>query len=125
MWSDPFGLDGKLKVFWSGGEKAKQAAEEYAKSIDAEILEMTPQGKALEQWTNGMDWDTQAKPLWEKTSQTFAGSAPSKQKHALVFIDSSRYRGSDSVWEKFEKPILEKKGITTEVIDINKKAKCG
>jgi hypothetical protein len=28
------------------------------------------------------------------------------------------------MWEKFEKPILEKKGITTEVVDINKNIKC-
>jgi RHS repeat-associated protein len=123
-WIDSSGLDGKSKVFWSGGKRAREAAEAYAKSVDGEILEMTAQGKALEKWTDEMDWETQAKPLWEKTSQDFAGSAPNKQKHALVFIDSSKYRGVDSVWEKFEKPILAKKGITTEVIDVNKKVKC-
>jgi uncharacterized protein RhaS with RHS repeats len=122
-WIDAFGLDGKPKVFWSGGDNAKNAAEQYAKSINGEILEMTPQGKALEKWTNSMDWETQAKPLWNKTSQHFAGSAPSSQTSAKVFIDSSRYRGAESVWEQFEKPILEKKGITTEVVEVNKNTK--
>jgi hypothetical protein len=84
-WLDPFGLDGKLKVFWSGGTKAKEAAEEYAKSIDGEILEMTAQGKVLEKWTDGMDWETQAKPLWEKTSQNFAGSCSEYTKTCCSF----------------------------------------
>jgi hypothetical protein len=122
-WIDTFGLNGKPKVFWSGGNNAKEAAEKYAKNIGGEILEMTPQGKALEQWTNSMDWETQAKPLWNKTSQHFAGSAPSTQTKAKVFIDPSRYRGAESVWEQFEKPILKKKGIEIEEVNINTKAK--
>jgi len=70
-----------------------------------------------------MDWKTQAEPLWKKTSQDFAGSVPKSQKHAIVFIDSERYRGAESVWELSEQPILKKKGITTEVIDVNVKTK--
>jgi uncharacterized protein RhaS with RHS repeats len=122
-WVDVLGLDGKTKVFWSGGEEAKKAAEKYAKSVDGEILEMTPQGKALEKWTNSMDWETEAKPLWNQTSQHFAGSIPSTQTSAKVFIDPSRYRGSESVWEQFEKPILKKKGVAIEEVDIKKKTK--
>ena len=52
---DPWGLDKKIKVFWSGGRLAQQAAQEYAESIGGTILEMTPQGKALEAWTKDMD----------------------------------------------------------------------
>ncbi|QCW99879.1 hypothetical protein FGM00_07115 [Aggregatimonas sangjinii] len=121
-WVDPSGLNGLPKVFWSGGAKAKEAAEAFAKNSGGEVLEMTPQGKALEKWTKDMDW-ADAKPLWNKTSQAFAGSAPKSQKVAYAFIDSSKYRGADSVWEEFEKPILEKKGIRTKTIDINKKPK--
>jgi len=115
---DALGL--KDKVFWSGGDKAREAAEAYAKSIGGEILEMTPTGQALEGFTKGMDWHTEAKPLWEKTSQAFAGAAPSSQRKAVVFIDPAKYRGLDSVWEKFEKPILKEKGIFTEMRDITK-----
>ncbi len=119
-WTDAFGLSGKIKVFWSGGNRAKKAAQDYAESIGGEILEMTPQGIALQEWTDSMDWETQAKPLWNKSSQHFAGSAPINQTHAKAFIDYSRYRGPKSVWEEFEKPILQDKGIKTEEVDINK-----
>lgn len=55
-WVAPFGLDEKMKFFWSGGRLAQQAAQEYAESIGGTILEMIPQGKALEAWTKDMDW---------------------------------------------------------------------
>jgi RHS repeat-associated protein len=48
-WLDPFGLSGRPKVFWSGGPKAQAAAREYAEEIGGEILEMTPQGQAMEE----------------------------------------------------------------------------
>lgn len=107
-----------MKVFWSGGRLAQQAAQEYAESIGGTILEMTPQGKALEAWTKDMDWVV-PEPLWKKNSADFAASTPKSQTHAIAFIDSSRYRGADSVWEKIEKTILDKKGLTTEIRDIN------
>lgn len=80
---------------------------------------MTPTGRALEAFTDSMDW-ADVKPLWNKTSQAFAGSAPSTQRKAIAFIDSRFYRGAASVWEEFEKPILEKKAIFTEVRDVGK-----
>lgn len=55
----------------------------------------------------------------EKNSADFAASTPKSQTHAIAFIDSSRYRGADSVWEKIEKTNLDKKGLTTEIRDIN------
>jgi hypothetical protein len=80
---------------------------------------MTPTGKAMETYTAPLDWESEARPLWNKSSQAFAGSAPSSQKKAIVFIDYGKYRGSESVWEEFEKPILQKKGIFTEERDIS------
>ena len=82
----------------------------------------------IPKYTHGVpgsfDWKSY-RNKWKKTSANFAGSAPKSQKKAFVFIDSSRYRGADSIFEKIEKPILEKKGIKTEMIDVNKpKLKC-
>ena len=70
--------------------------------------EMTPHGQALEEWTKNLDWETEAKPLWQKTSKDFAGSTVGE---AHVFIYEPKYRGANSVWEQDELPILKKKGI--------------
>ena len=115
---DPWGLDKKIKVFWSGGRLTQQTAQEYAESIGGTILEMTLQGKALEAWTKDMD-RVDAESLWKKTSADFATSTPKSRTHTIAFIDSSRYRRADSVWKKIEKLILDKKGLTTEIRDIN------
>jgi len=40
-----------------------------------------------------MDW-ADAKPLWNKTSQQFAGSTPGSQKIAYAFVDFTRFRGA-------------------------------
>ena len=63
-----------LNVFWSGGIDAQNAARVFAKQNGDTILEMTPHGRVLEEWTKNLDWETEAKPLWQKTSKDFAGS---------------------------------------------------
>ena len=55
----------------------------FAKQKGDTILEMTPHGQALEEWTKNLDWETEAKPLWQKTSKDFAGSTVGE---AHVFI---------------------------------------
>ena len=97
-----------LNVFWSGGVDAQNAARIFAKQKGDTILEMTPHGQALEEWTKNLDWETEAKPLWQKTSKDFAGSTVGE---AHVFIYEPKYRGANSVWEQDELPILKKKGI--------------
>jgi hypothetical protein len=62
----------------------------------------------LEEWTKNLDWETESKPLWQKTSKDFAGSTVGE---AHVFIYEPKYRGANSVWEQDELPILKKKGI--------------
>jgi uncharacterized protein RhaS with RHS repeats len=108
-WVDVLGL--LNNVFWSGGDIAKDAAEIFAQNDGAQILEMTPQGKALEEWTKNMDWETEANPLWQSTSASFAGSTTNGST-VHVFIYEPNYRGAKSVWEEIEKPILEKKAVT-------------
>ena len=98
-----------LNVFWSGGIDAQNAARVFAKQNGDTILEMTPHGRVLEEWTKNLDWETEAKPLWQKTSKDFAGSTVGD---AHVFIYEPKYRGANSVWEQDELPVLKKKGIT-------------
>jgi len=40
-----------LNVFWSGGVDAQNAARIFAKQKGDTILEMTPHGQAMEEWT--------------------------------------------------------------------------
>ena len=82
---------------------AQNAARIFAKQKGDTILEMTPHGQALEEWTKNLDWETEAKPLWQKTSKDFAGSTVGE---AHVFIYEPKYRGANSVWEQDELPIL-------------------
>ena len=91
-----------LNVFWSGGVDAQNAARIFAKQKGDTILEMTPHGQALEEWTKNLDWETEAKPLWQKTSKDFAGSTVGE---AHVFIYEPKYRGANSVWEQDELPM--------------------
>lgn len=87
---------------------AQNAARIFAKQKGDTILEMTPHGQALEEWTKNLDWETESKPLWQKTSKDFAGSTVGE---AHVFIYEPKYRGANSVWGQDELPILKKKGI--------------
>jgi uncharacterized protein RhaS with RHS repeats len=52
-------VNSRVDVFWSGGKETRSAAEAFANSIGDNILEMTPQEIALEQWTKGMEWQKQ------------------------------------------------------------------
>jgi hypothetical protein len=97
-----------LNVFWSGGKEDRSVAEAFANSIGDNILEMTPQGIALEQWTKGMEW-AEAEPLWTSTSANFAGGSKGT---THVFIYEPNYRGTNSVWETTELSILKEKGLT-------------
>lgn len=106
-WIDVFGL--LNHVFWSGGKEARTAAEAFAQqNTGYKILEMTEHGSSLETWTKGMDWESEAKPLWQRTSSDFAGSTTGT---AHVFIYEPNYRGAKSIWEENELPILKKKGL--------------
>jgi RHS repeat-associated protein len=123
-WLDPLGLSciptNKLKknaneaakrtpmrVFWSGGDEARLAAEAFAKANGATTLEMTAAGQRLQQITKGMDW-ADAKPLWEAASREFAEGATET---VHVFQSGTRGVSLQSVWRNVEYPILQKNGI--------------
>ena len=86
------------RVFWSGPGN-QDAAREFAERTGRTTLEMTPEGKAIEQLTKDMPWE-EAKPIWEKASRDFACGA-SGCVHA--FVDGARPEG---VWNRIELPAL-------------------
>ncbi len=94
------------RVFWSGGDMAKNAAADFAKANGAKTIEMTRTGRALEWLTDKTSYNL-TKPLWERASARFAKGA-SGQAH--VFFGP----GGPSVFSTYsniENPILQSNGV--------------
>jgi len=116
MWVAPMpkiGLAGKAirglsstskgcRVFWSGGNTAKLAAESFAKSTGGKTLEMTLKGKTLTGLTNMTSYKLTA-PLLNKASASFARGAKGS---ANVFHNAGTGVRLKSVWKTTEYPIL-------------------
>lgn len=98
--------EGGSRVFWSGGQAAKNAAADYALANGSKTLEMTAVGRALERIPRGPIADRISKPLWDLASAGFAATARGE---AHVFI-GSEFRGGASVFGRIEGPILNLKG---------------
>ncbi len=96
----------QTRVFWSGGNAAKDAAEQYATENGGTTLEMTPRGQALESQTANMPWED-AKPLWDEASRDFAKGTCGQ---AHVFQNGNGV-SLKSVWANTEYPILRDNGV--------------
>ena len=90
-------------VFWSGGSLAESAAQNWALQNGGSTLEMTPEGQALTTFTQGMDYLTQAQPLWANASETFAQNASG---NVNVFLTNSALSNPTSIWNTVEYPTL-------------------
>jgi len=96
------------KVFWSGGDKMREAAEAWAKANNATTLEMTAAGKRLTETTKGLDWLTESRPMWAKESTIFAQGAKGE---VHVFQWGSPHKLDNmSIWREFEFPVLREQG---------------
>lgn len=90
------------RVFWSGGQPAKEAAEAFAKADGSKTLEMTAVGRTLEK----LPYNRFTAKLWDASSAGFAATA---RGNANVFIGPS-FRGAGSTFGRIEGPILRFKG---------------
>ena len=90
------------RVFWSG-DGMKAAAEQWVNNYGGTTLGQTDVGIHLSKATQGMDWLTQAKPLWAAASSDFAGGAEGVV-HAFLNSPSA-----NSIWNTIEYPILNAK----------------
>ncbi len=90
------------RVFWSGGKVAQEAAEQWARSTGSTTLEMTATGQELAQVTKGMDWLTEARPLWSAASRDFARGASG----TVHVFHNARGVSLESVWRLVEYPEL-------------------
>lgn len=94
------------RVFWSGGDAAKQAAANLAKSNGGKTLEMTVPGKVLDKITTKSNFPI-LRPAWEAASKSFAKGA----KGPVDAVQSaSRGVRLESVWRQIEYPVLQRQG---------------
>jgi RHS repeat-associated protein len=89
------------RVFWTGGDEAKAAAEAFARGNGGVTLGMTPDGIATEAATRGLSWAA-ARPMWVAASERFATGASGV---AHVFIDMA-VANPNSIWAETELPAL-------------------
>jgi len=101
------------RVFWSGGDAARDAAAAWAQANGATTLEMTQAGQQLTQTTKGLDWLTQARPMWVDASQSFAEGAAGDV-HA--FQSGTRGVSLQSIWAETEYPTLMQNNNVNNII---------
>ena len=95
--------NGGSRVFWSGGDVAKNAAADYAKANGAKTLEMTLTGRILQRLPQG----AVPRKAWDLASARFARGATG---------DANVFFGPGAPWPtstfvRVEAPILEQRGI--------------
>jgi hypothetical protein len=95
------------RVFWSGGNTAKNAAETYAKANGKKTLEMTMGGKIMTK-LNPILPRSISSPIWNKMSRNFANGARGSTK---VFHNATDGVRLNSVWRTKEYPILKSNNV--------------
>ena len=103
--------NGVTSVFWSGGNVASDAANEWAVANGGQTLEMTSSGQWAEGITQDMPWD-QARSIWESVSRTYAQNAEGE---VHVFLNSSGIN-PQSIWLQTELPTLGLNDAVTNII---------
>ncbi|RZJ91406.1 MAG: hypothetical protein EOO20_05110 [Chryseobacterium sp.] len=99
-------VEGGGKVFWSGGEVAKNAAMDFAKSNGMKTLEMTTRGRVMNTISPYLPRSI-SNPIWNSLSRSFAAGARGEAN----FITTTIGPRPTSIWITVEKPILQKNGV--------------
>jgi RHS repeat-associated protein len=93
----------KTVAFWSGGDKAKDAARAWAESNNGITLEMTELGQRVAQLTEGIQWKDQIK-YWDKASEILAIAV--QKDEARAFLTQRAATNVTSVWSRIEEGTL-------------------
>jgi hypothetical protein len=109
------------RVFWSGGDAAKEAATTFASRNGGATLGMTPAGQAVEKATRNLPW-SEARPVWVNASEEFARTAVGEVHVFQLQGGAAR----DSIW-RAEYDILSKNGnqITYHISSCPMVRQCG
>jgi hypothetical protein len=94
------------RVFWNGGDVARNAAAAHAAAKGGSTLEMTLGGKIMSFLTNKITWPVM-KPLWYRASGYWARGAEGP----VDFIyNTARPIRAESAWVTRELPVLQQQG---------------
>ncbi len=94
------------RVFWSGGDIARTAAENYAKQTGGTTLEMTDAAKSLQRHMNKNKLTyPQMSASWSRLSEDFARGA----KGSVTVFHNAKGVRLKSIWRTVEYPILKDK----------------
>lgn len=97
------------RVFWSGGEAAKNAAKGIAKATGGLTLEQTRLGVVLDKLTNRYTMPV-LKPGWNALSKRWAAGAVEA---ADVVLGSTVNEAG--AWKAIEEPLLKSNGVSVAV----------
>ncbi|MXN91128.1 type IV secretion protein Rhs [Flavobacterium sp. Sd200] len=102
------------RVFWSGGDAAKDAAMAFAKANGGKTLEMTFKGGLMNAISPYLPRSVST-PIWNKLSLNFAKGASG----TVDFITTTAGPRAQSIWNTVEKPVLESNSVNiiTHLID--------
>jgi hypothetical protein len=89
------------RVFWSGGDLAKNAAAHYARANGGSTLEMTAAGQAMEQRIATVGWEA-ARADTAAASRSWAQGAAGE----VSVIQAARGVSMQSMWRNVEYPAL-------------------
>ncbi len=99
------------RVFWSGGNAAKNAALEFAKANGLKTLEMTFSGKLMNALTPFMPRSLSG-PIWDKLSLGFANGASG----AVNVFHSAAGVSLKSTWRRVEYEVLKEMDIIYHIV---------
>ena len=99
------------RVFWSGGDVAKNAAMDFAKSNGMKTLEMTTGGRIMNSVSPYLPRSISS-PIWDGLSRNFGRGA---SENINVFQNAAGV-SLKSTWRRIEYPILQNNNIFYHIV---------
>jgi len=99
------------RVFWSGGDLAKTAAADFAKSNGMQTLEMTTSGSIMNTVSPYLPRSASS-PIWNMLSKNFANGATGE----INVFQNAAGVGIESTWAKIEFQILKNNNIIYHIV---------
>ncbi|HEX8576639.1 MAG TPA: hypothetical protein VF677_10145 [Flavobacterium sp.] len=105
------GAQGGERVFWSGGDIAKNAAMDFAKSNGMKTLEMTKRGRIMNFISPYLPRSISG-PIWDSLSKNFARGASGD----INVFQNAAGVSLKSTWRRIEYEILKNNNIFYHIV---------